>query len=64
MPCIMPCWVVLGGRVGNVIYQTALVASSVVCLLPMEGMSFHGGLVGVILGLMYTARHASISMGD
>ena len=59
--------VILGGRLGYVaFYQTSyyLANPSQILAVWQGGMSFHGGLIGVILaGLIYTWRHSIPRLG-
>jgi phosphatidylglycerol:prolipoprotein diacylglycerol transferase len=59
--------VILGGRLGYVaFYQTSyyLAHPSQILAVWQGGMSFHGGLIGVILaGLIYTWRHSIPRLG-
>ncbi len=57
--------VILGGRLGYVLfYQTSLVWTAPLDILKIweGGMSFHGGLIGVTLALVFYARRQKISL--
>ena len=58
--------VVLGGRFGYVLFYNfdKFLADPLWLLKVWEGgMSFHGGLIGVILAMFFYARHLNVSLG-
>lgn len=59
--------VVLGGRIGYILFYNfdAFLANPAMLLRVWEGgMSFHGGLIGVVLAVMWTARRQQRSFAS
>ena len=56
--------IILGGRIGYVLfYKPEMLARPLEVLQLWEGgMSFHGGLIGVVLGLVYASRKHGLNL--